>query len=310
MSVEMVMAIVFGLVVTGVTIFILKNMEQIKYSSNIIDSVSPMVLFYKNSVLIDANKSFFTYFDKYNSVKDFVEKHGSIDAFFEQEEDFIGTLTADGSHWLEHLLKLKNANIKLKIEGREHYFSVKYSPVEKKLAALIFSDITQLVKLQQEIKDLTLLDPQTKIGNRKYCDIKMKHEVATAQRYKHSLSILMFEIDNLVEIQSLHGEVLVRELHGAYVNLILSNLREMDIYCRFHEAKFLIMLPSTDLAGARQVAQKLSVAVSLSQKILPITMSFGVATYTAGDEIALLLAKVERALAKAKAQGTNRIVIG
>ena len=310
MSIEMVGVVIFGFLGILGIFLISKSLKELRFSKNIIDSVPDMILIYKDSHLADVNKSFFTYFDTYASMKDFIEENGSISTFFEAEEGCLHALALDGSSWFEYVKKVKSAKVKLKIQKKEYYFSMNLSFIDKNSIALIFSDTTQLVKSLQEIKNLTLFDPETNIGNRKYCDIKIKQEVAVAQRYKHSLSILMLEIDNFVEIQNLHGEVLATKLQSTYVKLILSHLREIDIFCRFSGTKFLIILPSTDLAGARQVARKLSDAVSLSQKILPITMSFGVAAYTSGQEIIMFLAQVERALLNAKELGTNRIVLG
>ncbi|OIP54980.1 MAG: hypothetical protein AUK54_05030 [Helicobacteraceae bacterium CG2_30_36_10] len=289
--------------------FIYKNLQEAKYNKDILDSVPDIILIYKNSKLVEVNKSFFNYFDKYSSLAEFIKANDSISYFFEQEEGYLNPLALDGSSWFEYVKQIKVARVKIRIEKKEYYFSINFSILENNINCLLFSDITQLVKSQKEINNLIFFDPETHIGNRRYCDEKIKQEVAVAQRYKHDLSIVMLEIDKFKELEDLHGEIVAHKLQIAYVKLILSLLREIDIYCRFSENKFIIILPSTNLAGARQVAQKLKDAVSLSQKVLHVTMSFGVTAYLPGTEITSFLTKADKALQSAQESGTNRIVI-
>ncbi len=305
-----VIIIVMLVALSSTILLIYKNSQSAGYNKNIIDSVPNLVLIYKESVLFNVNKSFFNYFGKYHSVKEFLDKNDSISNFFEEEEGYLHAIALDGSSWFDYVKQIKIAKVKIKIEHKEYYFSINASPIENNITSLVLSDITELVKSQKEIKNLTLIDHETNIGNRRYFDKKIKQEVAVSQRYKHDLSIIMLEIDNFKELQDLHGEVLTTKLQAVYVKLIVSHLREIDIYCRFSGTKFIIILPYTDLSGARQVAEKLRNSVSSSQKVLPITMSFGVVTYVPGDEITLILTKTDKALISAKQSGTNRIVIG
>lgn len=305
-----VIIIVMLIALSFAVLLIYKNLQQVMCNKNIIDSVPDIVLVYKNSVLVEVNKSFFNYFDKYSSVAEFIKENDSISNFFEQEEGYLHAIALDGSSWFDYVKQIKVTQVKIKIEKKEYYFSLNTSIIDKNITSIVLSDITQLVKYQKEINNLTFFDPETNIGNRRYCDKKIKQEIAVAQRYKHDLSIVMLEIDNFKELEDLHGEIVTHKLQIVYVKLILSLLREIDIYCRFSGNKFLIILPSTSLAGARQVAEKLKNAVSVSQKILPITMSFGVTTYVPGDEITLFLNKADKALRSAKELGTNRIVLG
>lgn len=305
-----VIVIVMLVALSSTFLLIYKNLQLAKYNKKIIESLPDPLLIYKNSQLSYANRSFFNYFDNYSCVKDFLEENDSIGDFFEEEEGYLRPIALDGSSWFDYLKQIKVAKVKVKIEKKEYYFSVNASEIEKNTICLLLCDISQLVKYEKEIQNLILTDPETNIGNRRYFDKKIEEEVAVSQRYKHDLSLIMLEIDNFKELQDLHGEAVTAKLQVAYVKLIVSLLRAIDIYCRFSGSKFIIILPSTDLFGARQVAEKLRNSVSLSQNILPITMSFGVTTYVAGDETTLFLSKADKALISAKESGTNRIVIG
>ena len=66
-------------------VLIYKNSQLTKYNKNIIDSIPALVLIYKKSVLFNVNKSFFNYFYKYSSLKEFLDENESISNFFEEE---------------------------------------------------------------------------------------------------------------------------------------------------------------------------------------------------------------------------------
>lgn len=90
-----------------------------------------------------------------------------------------------------------------------------------------------------------------------------------------------------------------------------TSLRENDFVCRYGGEEFLILLPATDLEEARNVAEKVRLAVATVR--VPVagcnTISIGVALATPSDadeEVALKAA--DDRLYEAKRDGRNRVV--
>ena len=72
----------------------------------------------------------------------------------------------------------------------------------------------------------------------------------------------------------------------------------------------MIILPHARRDEAQKIAEKLRAKVEFSQKILPITMSFGVVEYIVGEDIEYIFKRVDDALYKAKDSGRNIVVVG
>ena len=91
------------------------------------------------------------------------------------------------------------------------------------------------------------------------------------------------------------------------VERVLGNLRAYDLAYRLGGEEFLIVLPGSDSAGARVVAERLRHAIEGDLSTgMPYTMSFGVSSSTAGTfDFKALLAETDEALYAAKAEGRN-----
>lgn len=88
-------------------------------------------------------------------------------------------------------------------------------------------------------------------------------------------------------------------------------LRQGDVCTRYGGEEFLIVLPLTNLLIALEVAERLRLAVEAeplsTTPPLPVTVSIGVATYTAGQTTDRLMAAADAALYLAKRGGRNRV---
>jgi diguanylate cyclase (GGDEF)-like protein len=88
----------------------------------------------------------------------------------------------------------------------------------------------------------------------------------------------------------------------------------VDVFGRFGGEEFLLVLPGTDLAGARLVAERVRAAVEAARfPGLPegkrITVTLGVAERAAGEDTRTLLKRTDRALYAGKGAGRNRVEV-
>jgi diguanylate cyclase (GGDEF)-like protein len=96
----------------------------------------------------------------------------------------------------------------------------------------------------------------------------------------------------------------------------MTTLREADLAGRIGGEEFLMVLPETDLTGARPFAERLLKAIASTPVPLPsggltITCSLGIAERTSMDlEAGQLLARADAALYRAKAGGRNQVCEG
>jgi diguanylate cyclase (GGDEF)-like protein len=164
---------------------------------------------------------------------------------------------------------------------------------------------------------LAILDPLTRLYNRRYLLHVLAYEAARSTRYKTPLAVLLVDVDNLKEINRQHG-ILTGDNVLVEVGQLLRRLaRAADILGRSDTQDFLIVAPQTDEKGARIVANRLLQAISehhfIAEKLdLHVTASIGVA-YSEGADLSenlALLGRAEGALDRAKRAGKNRVEVG
>jgi diguanylate cyclase (GGDEF)-like protein len=162
---------------------------------------------------------------------------------------------------------------------------------------------------------LATTDSLTGLHLRDYFFQRFTEEYTRATRYAGAFSILMLDIDGFKEINDrqghLAGDRYLRALGGA----IKGRMRGADLACRYGGDEFCILLPETDSAGARPIAERLREAIaalSVDVEGVPLrsTVSIGIASYPdheVGDIKGLLL-RADQALYQAKRAGRDRVV--
>jgi diguanylate cyclase (GGDEF)-like protein len=295
------------------TMLFFANRRQKKYFHNIINSATNIVLINNRKSILDVNRIFFKYFDKYRTLDEFLAENECICDFFVAEDGYIKA-DMDGIKWVDYLVENKSKAHKMKVDifGKIYYFSASASKVlrEKNHYSIVLTDITEQENYKKELEHLSVTDSLTGIGNRRYFHQKIEEEIQRAKRYKHSLSLVMFDIDFFKQVNDKHGHSVGDEVLIEYTKLIASLLREGDLLSRIGGEEFMIILPHARRDEAEKIAEKLRAKVEFCQTILPITMSFGVVEYIVGEDIEYIFKRVDDALYKAKNSGRNLVVVG
>jgi two-component system cell cycle response regulator len=158
------------------------------------------------------------------------------------------------------------------------------------------------------------LDPLTGCGSIEALDQRLQEELQRARRYALSFSMVLLDVDQLREWNERFGpetgDRVIAELGG----LLLREVRTPDFVGRYGGDEFALVLPETDLAGARASIERLRGRVRIHEfPDLPIesrpTMSAGIVTYPhpSANDTRDLMALVESALERGKAQVDGRI---
>jgi diguanylate cyclase (GGDEF)-like protein len=128
---------------------------------------------------------------------------------------------------------------------------------------------------------------------------------------------MMADLDYLRTINNTYGHLAGDAVIAGIGKIIDTSLRGYDIAGRFGGEEFVIVLPETDIEGARDVAERLRNAVEVasfqaSTTSTPIraTISIGVAFLDATMEVPDdLIQRADEAAYQAKSSGRNRITI-
>ena len=170
------------------------------------------------------------------------------------------------------------------------------------------------LRLHETLSSQSIRDPLTGLFNRRYMEESLEREVRRAGRYRHSVGIIMLDLDHFKRFNDTYGhqggDALLREL-GA---MLQRSIRGGDIACRYGGEEFTLILPEATSADAGQRAEHLREAVKTlraqlhRQPLGPVTVSAGVATYpengSSGDAV---LRAADAALYQAKAGGRDQV---
>ena len=85
-------------------------------------------------------------------------------------------------------------------------------------------------------------------------DERLFEEIARAQRFDHPLSLVLVELDGLAEINDTFGHGVGDEVLASAGERILARIRSAESAVRAGGDEFVLVLPNTDIEGARVVA--------------------------------------------------------
>lgn len=136
-------------------------------------------------------------------------------------------------------------------------------------------------------------------------------ELERCRRHGRHMALLMLDIDHFKTVNDTHGHQMGDRVLVDFVARTMSLLRRVDQLGRFGGEEFIILLPETTQAQAVAVGERIRAVVAKPVEGLPsITVSIGVTTNLPDDtQIDTLLARADRALYKAKAEGRNCVAV-
>jgi diguanylate cyclase (GGDEF)-like protein len=169
-------------------------------------------------------------------------------------------------------------------------------------------------QLFREVRENSVRDALTGCFNRAHAVEVLDAEIRRARRSKLPLSLIMFDLDNFKEINDRHGHLCGDAVLAAVGSRMKSELRGSDMKCRYGGDEFMLILPDTPLAGAKQVSENLRTAleshhITWNADQVRVTASFGVAVVNPTDLDPLAaIARADSALYRAKERGRNDVV--
>ena len=227
----------------------------------------------------------------------------------EERDRMIEQLVASGQldSWL----------VRLKKRGGDEFWaemSARIVDLDGQQCSLVgIFDVTAQKKLEDQLRELATRDSLTGAVNRRHFLELAERERQRSRRSGSSLSLCMLDADHFKDVNDSYGHVAGDHVLTAIAKAVQSALRAADVLGRLGGEEFAILLPDTDLAGARVLAERARLAVA--QNIvrnadateIRVTISIGVAELGPDEAFEALLQRADRALYGAKGSGRNRV---
>lgn len=164
--------------------------------------------------------------------------------------------------------------------------------------------------------EMAVTDGLTGLHNRRYFDTHLTGMFEKSASRQKPVALVMCDIDHFKRVNDNHGHDVGDEVIREFARRIKKNIRHVDLACRYGGEEFVVVMPDTDLALARIVAERIRQEVAAHPFIarggaeqLPVTVSLGISCREGNEDTPeKLLKRADVALYNAKRGGRNQVV--
>lgn len=230
-----------------------------------------------------------------------------------------------GEHWIPIIFvtgKADDSSVEEGIEaGGDDYLTKPVSPIiiKAKIRAMerIVDMRNQLHQMNDELERLSQRDSLTQLYNRRTFSEISKQQWAVAKRTHTPISILMLDIDHFKLFNDHYGHPLgdscLKQVSAALQRALQ---RPEDILARYGGEEFIVLLPNTDIAGAKQVGENILQAIfelqiphekSTTEKVVTTSVGVATCTHTTGRTLDDVIEQADNMLYRSKEGGRNKV---
>jgi len=191
--------------------------------------------------------------------------------------------------------------------------SCAFSESDEAVARLLAS-AAALALRTSELRELAVTDLHTGAYNRRCLLPRLREEMQRGLRTGEHVSVVLFDLDHFKRVNDRWGHAVGDAVLRAVADCVREQVRAMDVLVRRGGEEFVLLLPRTDIAEARDVAER--VRSYLARDPLAVrtgvtvrqTISMGVATWDGTETAEALEERADLAMYEAKRMGRNRVV--
>ncbi|HUZ44044.1 MAG TPA: EAL domain-containing protein [Acidimicrobiales bacterium] len=186
------------------------------------------------------------------------------------------------------------------------------------IAAVVanFTDITERVQLEVQLRHQAFHDPLTNLANRVLLADRIGHALARSERSQEEVAVILFDLDGFKTVNDSLGHSIGDRLLQKVSERLLANLRSGDTAARLGGDEFAVLVEGSDaFSRARTLAEQLittlAAPLTLPGREVVVKASFGLAVPdtdqpTSAEE---LLRNADVAMYRAKAAGKGGLAI-
>lgn len=178
-------------------------------------------------------------------------------------------------------------------------------------------DISDRVKNEKEIKELSTRDHLTNVYNRRFIYEVLGEIIKDSKRENELFSIAIIDIDNFKNINDEYGHQVGDNVLVDFTQVIKDNLRSHDILGRYGGEEFIIVLNHANIEESSKVLERVLAGIRNKEFIygenhLSVTFSAGITSSEELENYELTIDKLveisDKRMYRAKKEGKNKVV--
>lgn len=208
--------------------------------------------------------------------------------------------------------------VNLSDKGKNIFSLILHNDVDVDEAVDLIDEISPSLKkiyLFEITQTMSQKDSLTGVFRRGIFTEKLEEEIIKARNFKHTLGLMLVDIDHFKNINDTYGHQVGDEVLKEVARVIKENVYETDFVARYGGEEFAIIMPRAQIEGSTRKAYYIKDAVS-SHKIkaglieIKVTISIGIAYYPYDASSSKELFKnADKALYFSKKNGRNRVTL-
>lgn len=183
-------------------------------------------------------------------------------------------------------------------------------------AAELFSDnsaVSAIASRMAELEQLALLDPLTRLANRRFIENSIENCIRELDRYGWATGILFLDVDNFKQINDGYGHDAGDEVLRRIASTLLANSRGFDLFGRWGGEEFVGIIRNLGVAQLASVAEKLRMLIGHATipvdggMPLTVTVSIGATLLRSDDTVESAVKRADQLMYQSKKGGKNRV---
>lgn len=180
-----------------------------------------------------------------------------------------------------------------------------------------FSDQSALAGLAQRVEELerlSMADPLTRVGNRRFAEMTLYSKLSEMERGYSTFGVIFIDIDDFRAVNDNFGHDAGDWVLRMIARTLSGSSRPYDLVARWGGEEFLAVISNMTEEGLRLVASKYRALVERSGFRSPagevrVTVSLGGTLACRGDTVETLVRRADRLMYRSKAGGKNMVSI-
>lgn len=218
-------------------------------------------------------------------------------------EDYSATLFL--SHRAGYRVPIEVRSVRT--EGRGYPLLFQFFRIEK--------DTRYLENLVKRLTEEAILDPLTKLYNRRQTEKILATRLGELKRYSAPAGLLFMDIDNFKYINDTFGHPAGDGLLKNISKTLVHNSRSVDTLSRWGGEEFLVILPGADTDSAQITAEKYRTLIKhtytkLKGKKIGSSVSIGCTLLRKDDSLQTAVERADSLMYRSKTEGKDRITFG